>query len=337
MTPKELTEIMLSSIEEELQQSVSLARNNETDLLHHMLSYHMGWAGAEAEAEARGKRIRPLLLLLTCSAAGGDWKKALPASAAVELVHNFSLIHDDIQDNSPLRRGRTTLWKEWGIAQALNAGDAMFTLAHLALLRLDEQSSPGIVIKAARILQNACLQLTQGQYLDLDYETRKDLSIDDYWPMVKTKTAALLAACTELGALVACSSEVCQKQYRQFGISLGLAFQVQDDLLGIWGDGMVTGKSAESDLVSGKKSLPVLYGINQRGKFYKRWTQGPFKPEEVSDLAALLETEGARRYTEEKANHLTAEALLTLDQVKPVGLAGETLKSLAVKLLKRKS
>ena len=337
MSSTDLTQSMLSAIEEELQMAVSLANYHRTGIFHYMLAYHLGWEGDGAGAEARGKRLRPLLLLLTCYAAGGDWERAIPAGAAVELVHNFSLIHDDIQDNSPLRRGRTTLWQQWGIAQAINAGDAMFTLAHLALLRLDEQSSPGIVIKAARILQQACLQLTQGQYLDLDYETRNDLSIDDYWPMVKAKTAALMASCTELGALIAGTNEARQASFRQFGLSLGLAFQVQDDLLGIWGDGMITGKSAESDLISGKKSLPVLFGISQKGQFYQRWSQSPFKNEELPELAALLETEGARSFTEEQANLLTEEALRAIDQAKPHGLAGEILESLTLKLLKRES
>lgn len=339
MPTESLTKSMLLAIEDELQEAVSLANEHGTSAMHHMLAYHLGWVGEGAGAEARGKRLRPLLLLLTCSAAGGDWKSALPASAAVELVHNFSLIHDDIQDDSPLRRGRTTLWKNWGIAQAINAGDAMFTLAHLALLRLDQRSPAKVVIQAAQILQEACLHLTQGQYLDLDYETREYLSIEDYWPMVNAKTAALLAACTELGALVAETEESRRKNFRQFGLSLGLAFQVQDDLLGIWGNGMITGKSAESDLISGKKSLPVLFGIGQKGRFFERWMQRPFKPEEIPELAALLESEGARTFTEKQTIRLTDEAVVALGEAVPDNdnIAGKVLVDLALKLLKRRS
>jgi geranylgeranyl diphosphate synthase, type I len=328
---------MQSAIETELKRAVLLANDDRTTDLHHMLSYHLGWEGEGAGAEARGKRIRPLLLLLTCLAAGGNWEKALPASAAVELVHNFSLIHDDIQDNSPLRRGRTTLWKHWGIAQAINAGDAMFTLAHLSLLRLDEYLQSAVVIKAAEILQQACLQLTQGQYLDLEYETREDLTISDYWPMVKAKTAILIATCTELGALISGANEVHCSEFRRFGLSLGLAFQVQDDILGIWGDGMLTGKSIHSDLISGKKSLPVLYGIYQKGEFYNRWIQGPIKPEEVPGLAEMLDKEGARLFTEEHGNRLTGEALQALKNSKPGKQAGNILETITLSLLKRKS
>src|SRR4030067_283120 len=142
-----------------------------------MVAYHLGWEGDGAGSDARGKRIRPLLVVLACAAAGGDWGKALPAAAAVELVHNFSLIHDDIQDNSPLRRGRTTVWKHWGIPQAINAGDAMLTLAHLSALRLANTISAEVAIQAATIFQQACLQLTKGQYLDLSYENRRPLSL----------------------------------------------------------------------------------------------------------------------------------------------------------------
>jgi geranylgeranyl diphosphate synthase type I len=297
----------------------------------------MGWEGEGAGPDAAGKRIRPLLVLLTAASAGGDWRCALPAAAAVELVHNFSLIHDDIEDNSPLRRGRPTLWKKWGVAQAVNAGDAMFTLAHLEILRLEEHVSTETTLLAARRLLETCLHLTQGQYLDLSYETRPDLSLEDYWPMIGGKTGALIAACTELGALAAGRDKQVQDQYRQFGRLLGLAFQAQDDLLGIWGDAALTGKSAESDLVSGKKSLPVLYGLGLGGPFAQRWREGPIRPEEVPALSSQLEAEGALGYTQETADRLTGQALETLEAVDPQGEAGQALRELARHLLSRSS
>ncbi|HZW04764.1 MAG TPA: polyprenyl synthetase family protein, partial [Anaerolineaceae bacterium] len=128
--------------------------------LQAMLCYHMGWEGETSNVEAQGKRIRPLLVLLSTAACGGDWKAALPAAAAVELLHNFSLIHDDVEDQSHLRRGRATLWSRWGSALAINAGDAMFSLANLAILRLLETASVDIAIQAAAILQQTCLHLT---------------------------------------------------------------------------------------------------------------------------------------------------------------------------------
>jgi geranylgeranyl diphosphate synthase type I len=328
-------EIMLPTIENELERALLPVKTTELAGLYQMFAYHLGWEGEGAGPEARGKRIRPLLLMLTTAAAGGNWKTALPAAAAVELVHNFSLIHDDIEDNSPLRRGRPTVWQKWGIAQATNTGDAMFTLAHLSILCLKETSPAGCVLEAAHILQNTCLRLTQGQYLDISYEAQGDLNLDAYWSMVSGKTAALLSACTELGALVAGASKEHQDAYRDFGHALGLAFQAQDDLLGIWGDSALTGKSAESDLLTGKKSLPVLFGLSQKAIFYQRWEQGGIIDKEIPALAEQLKVEGAYEYTQEAVRRLTAQSLQALSRAHPQGAAGQALHALAIKLLGR--
>lgn len=323
------------AIEAELQQVVSRLHQPALEGMYAMLTYHMGWEGEGAGPEARGKRIRPLLVLLTTAASGGEWENALPAAAAVELVHNFSLIHDDIQDESPLRRGRKTVWKIWGRAQAINAGDAMFALAFLALHRLAETVSPSVALRAQLILQEACLALTQGQFLDLSYEKTHALSIEAYWPMVSGKTGALLSACLGLGALIGDTSPVIFEAYHDFGLWLGLAFQVLDDYLGIWGDAALTGKSTESDLITGKKSLPVLFGLEQKGPFARRYTEGPLRSEEVASLAAQLTAEGARDFTLQKADELTARALHALQQAQPQGEAGQSLQTLAHRLLKR--
>jgi geranylgeranyl diphosphate synthase type I len=329
------TQELLDALEQELHQSLSDLRYPALNQYYEMLAYHLGWEGEGAGPKTRGKRVRPLLVLLSCAAAGGNWQDALPAAAAVELVHNFSLIHDDIQDNSPMRRGRETVWQRWGIAQAINTGDAMLTLAHLALLRLEKTSSPDTTIQAVKALQLACLQLTQGQYLDLAYEIREQLSADEYWQMVGGKTASLLGACTELGAIVAQTSQLRQQAFRDFGFYLGLAFQAQDDILGIWGDAALTGKSSESDLSAKKKSLPVLYGLDQQGKFADRWAEGPIKPKEVKILADQLEKEGARSHAQDSANEMTTKALKALKSASPHGEAGEALTNLAHRLLRR--
>ncbi len=326
---------MLPSIEVELKNAVDSSNIPALADFHNMMAYHMGWEGEGAGPGATGKRIRPLLVLLTCAAAGGQWQHALPASAAVELLHNFSLIHDDIEDNSPLRRGRSTVWVKWGIPQAINTGDAMLTLAHLTILRLADHINPIIALEAVRILQQTCLELTKGQYLDISYENRSDLALDDYWPMISGKTGALISACTHLGALTAQADRVIQAAYRMFGYNLGLAFQTLDDLLGIWGNAANTGKSAQSDLVSGKKSLPVLYGLGQNKAFAQRWREGPILLGEVESVARLLEQEGARDYTQETAACLTDKALGALEVARPTGPAGDELYTLANQLLKR--
>lgn len=326
---------LLPFIESELQRQVACLDQPRTRAFHEMLTYHMGWTGEGAGPEATGKRIRPLMVLLTAAACGADWKRALPAAAAVELVHNFSLVHDDIQDNSPKRRGRPTAWVRWGAPMAINVGDALFVISNQALIDLLEFHSADRVVRASSILHDTCLDLTRGQFLDMSYEERHDLSVDDYWPMVGGKTAALLAACCQIGALLGGADETRQESYRAFGFDLGLAFQVQDDILGIWGDEAVTGKSAASDLVEGKNSLPVLYGLSQGGKFSERWKQGPIQPEEVAQVAQWLVDAGGYEYAQSQAKQWTDKALQSLESAAPQGQAGETLIGLAHKLLKR--
>jgi geranylgeranyl diphosphate synthase type I len=325
----------LLEIEKELKNIINRVDKPRYRHLHTMMAYHMGWGGEGVGPKTTGKRIRPTLVLLTTEAAGGRWKSALPAAASVELIHNFSLLHDDIEDNSSLRRGRPTVWVKWGVPQAINAGDSMFSLAHLAMLELANTTAPSVAFKAIQILEDTCLDLTKGQFLDIFYETHSDLKIEDYWPMVSGKTGVLIACCTELGALIAGGDEESQSHYRSFGLYLGLAFQALDDLLGIWGDSGKIGKSIASDLITGKKTLPVLYGLEKNGEFSKRWREGPISPEEVQVLADTLEAEGARAYTQEMADHYTKNALDELNKANPMGDAGIALRTLANQLLRR--
>jgi len=335
------TKPLFSAIESELQRQISRLDMPRTRHFHEMLTYHMGWTGEGAGPEATGKRIRPLLVLLTClasgSAAGQDdaWRSALPAAAAVELVHNFSLVHDDIQDNSDKRRGRPTTWVKWGVPLAINVGDALFVISNQAVIDLKEDYPAAIVVRAAEILHNTCLDLTRGQFLDISYEERKDLTVEDYWPMVSGKTAALLSACCHMGALLGGADETAQDAYRAFGHYLGLAFQVQDDILGIWGDEVLTGKSAAGDLIEGKNSLPVLAGLGAKGKFAARWGLGPVQVEEVQELARLLASEGGYATATEAAKQMTDLALMSLREADPQGEAGAALFDLTNRLLRR--
>ncbi|WKZ48607.1 MAG: polyprenyl synthetase family protein [Anaerolineales bacterium] len=329
------TKELLPAIEAELQKQVSRLDAPRTKDFHAMLTYHMGWTGEGAGSEATGKRIRPILVLLTTAACGASWQLALPAAAAIELVHNFSLVHDDIQDNSPTRRGRKTVWTKWGAPMAINVGDALFVMSSQAIVDLKKDYPAETVLKAADILHNTCLDLTRGQYLDMSYEERSDLGVEDYWHMISGKTSALIAACCHIGALLGGADEDKQEVYRSFGHYLGLAFQVQDDILGIWGDEKVTGKSVASDLVEGKNSLPVLAGLDKKGKFAERWAQGPIKAEEVGEVARLLASEGGLLAAQEAAKQMTDLALMNLREADPQGEAGEALFHLANRLLGR--
>ncbi|MGA7194820.1 MAG: polyprenyl synthetase family protein [Anaerolineales bacterium] len=337
MSLNEYTEAMLPAIETELQNQV--ARLNEPSLhpFYEMLTYHMGWTGEGSGSMATGKRIRPLIVLLITASYQSKWLCALPAAAAIELVHNFSLVHDDIQDNSDRRRGRTTVWKKWDMPQAINVGDALFVISNQAILDLAKGFPPDTVVGTARVIHNACLDLTRGQYLDMAYENRNDLSIKDYWSMIEGKTASLISACTQVGAILGGADDKTIDQYRLFGRDLGLAFQVQDDILGIWGDEALTGKSAASDLLEGKNSLPVLYGISQKGKFARRWTASAIHSDEAAAVAQLLADEGAREYAQSEAQRITNQALNTLEKINPKNEAGKALVDLTNKLLNRKS
>ena len=327
---------MIPAVEEDMR-SVMAVEAKHGDLFYGMMHYHLGWVDEKLQNvhAGSGKRVRPLLCLLAAGAAGGQWQQAIPGASALELLHNFTLIHDDIQDESPLRRGRTTLWKRWGVAQAINAGDAMFSLAQISLLRLAPEVPSDVIVSASKIFQENCLALTQGQYLDLSYETRGDVSLEAYWPMVSGKTAAMIAASAQTGAIIAEADSLVCDAYRRFGRFLGLAFQALDDLLGIWGDAALTGKSSESDLLSGKLSLPVLFGLSQAGSFARRWSEGSITVGEIPAVTAQLEREGAQSYTQNKADELTGEALSALRDANPQGEAGKALFELTDMLLKR--
>jgi len=337
MNMKTYIENFLPSIESELQRQVARLDEPRTRPFYEMLTYHMGWTGEGAGTEATGKRIRPQLVLLTTAACGANWQFALPGAACVEFIHNFSLVHDDIQDKSDLRRGRPTVWKKWGEAHAINVGDALFILAHLALSELKDKFTAEVALKAESAIDRACLDLTRGQYLDMFYESQAGLTIKNYWPMVAGKTAALLSACTHVGAILGNADELTQEAYRDFGHFLGLAFQVHDDYLGIWGDSALTGKSTDSDLVTGKKSLPVLYGLGKDGPFARRRAEGPVSAGEVPALAEQLAREGAKVFTQETADRMTDLALQSLRQANPQAEAGEALFELANLLSNRQS
>jgi geranylgeranyl diphosphate synthase type I len=331
----DLISSMLPEIESELMRQVSRLDEEYSLPFKEMLTYHLGWTGEGAGEEATGKRIRPLLLLLTAASCGMDWKKALPAAAAVELVHNFSLVHDDIQDNSPKRRGRPTVWVKWGSPLAINVGDALFALSTLALTDLGHEFPHDRVLESIRILQQTCLDLTRGQYLDMSFEDRSDVKIEDYWLMITGKTASLLSASCHIGAILGDADESTEEAYRSFGHFLGLAFQVQDDILGIWGDENVTGKSTASDLIEKKKSLPVLAGLGKHGQFAELWNNAPITPDNVEQAAKLLASDSAYTYSHDIARQMTDLANNSLREADPQGEAGDALMDLADRLLHR--
>jgi geranylgeranyl diphosphate synthase type I len=310
--------------------------------LGNMLRYHMGWQdehGHPCNIES-GKFIRSNLCLLSCQAVGGETSQVMPAAAAVELIHNFSLIHDDIEDASYERHHRPTVWKLWGQSQAINAGDALFTLAYLALLKLKERGiADAKIVSSAKMLSVACSDLCEGQYLDVEYENRLDITVEDYLDMADKKTAALLALSTSLGAYLGSEDSKLVDFFHLFGKELGIAYQICDDVLGIWGVEESTGKSA-SDISQRKKTLPVVYGLQSsdggtRKRLEKLYSQKSIKGEDIKEVTEILDHLGARDYAENLAEQYYYKALAQLDATQLDTSRQAPLKETACFLLKR--
>lgn len=334
MKLSEFSKLAIPQIEAEMKDILSSAKQGEDSSLHDMLTYHLGWSGNNLTSQSQGKRIRPLLLLLTTGAAGGKWEHALAGAATVELIHNFSLIHDDIEDNSAERRGRKTLWVRDSLPLALNAGDALFSLSFMGLSRLGSHHNTDISFQAFTKTAETCLKLTQGQHMDMSFEFADHVTVEQYLEMISGKTAALLSLSAELGALLACKSPDTQKSYKRVGEDLGFAFQVVDDILGIWGNPDKTGKSVASDLLSRKKSLPILFGLNQGGLFSEMWEE-EISPANVANLAEQLKLEGGYDYAKDRAHEYTQSALESIHNANPSGVFAEAFTDLTNLLIKR--
>ena len=312
-------------------------------LLYRMMRYHLGWEDAQGRpAEGvGGKALRPSLCLWACEALGGHPRKAVPAAAALELTHNFSLVHDDIQDADRERRHRPTVWVVWGLGQAINAGDSLLTLANLALLRLvDAGLEPAAVVRACRILDEACLAMIEGQCLDLEFEERVQVSVDEYLEMIEKKSGALFGAALHLGALAAGADEALGERFGHAGRLLGTAFQVRDDMLGVWGRRDVTGKPAAADIRRRKKTLPLLYAESAASAGERRaladiYGRQTLDDDDVQQVVGILERAGANDYCQDMARGRLDEALVELSSTAITPAAYCELREVADFLLER--
>ena len=307
-----------------------------------MQEYQLGWRDERLQPAQidPGKLLRPQLALLACRAAGGDPRQALPLAAGIQLIHDFSLIHDDIEDNSDLRRGRPTVWKLWGLPQGINTGDGMFVIAHLAIHQLAEAGVPAeVALEILKRFDQTILAICEGQFLDISYEGNLAISEADYLAMISRKTAALIAAATGLGAIVGGADQATAKAMFEYGEHIGLAFQVQDDVLGIWGDPELTGKPFAADLYRRKLSLPVIHALHapdQREALGDLYRQPDIGDTQARALLDILDQCGARGYTEAVAEHYHRQALAALDGAQgDAGVLAE-IRTLTERLLDRK-
>jgi geranylgeranyl diphosphate synthase type I len=278
-------------------------------------AYHLGWTDA-AGVPTRGgggKAVRPALATLSAQAAGAPARVGIPGAVAVELVHNFSLVHDDVMDGDTERRHRPTVWAVWGITSAILTGDALLALAQEVLL---DSASPHRAA-AARLLAEATRHLIRGQVQDVAFERRSEVSLAECLEMVSGKTGALLSASAAIGAVLAGAPTEVINALSTFGAELGIAFQLVDDLLGIWGDPATTGKPVFSDLRSRKKSLPVTYALSQggpAGRELAAWLGGS-APDGEAWAADLIEAAGGRQWAAEEARRRIEVATGALSSV----------------------
>ena len=268
--------------------------------LYDMMRYHFGWMDENGiqQHTSNGKAVRPTLCLVACRALdpSGDYKRALPAAAAVELVHNYSLIHDDIQDDDRERRHRPTVWSVWGKPQAINAGTAMRLLANTALRRLNVPFPKESCLH--RLIDEATISLIEGQYLDISFEDRFDITVGDYCEMIGGKTGALFACSLQVGAELGTDNSASVDAFRQFGWYLGMAFQVRDDILGIWGLQEETGKPSCNDIRRRKKTLPVVHALeqatrSQRNELMSCYRSSFLEEDQVHRVLEVLESVGS--------------------------------------------
>lgn len=314
---------------------------------HHIrgiISYHFGWVDQNFEPAnfERGKMFRPTISLLVFEALTGHYKEALPVAAAIEIIHNFSLIHDDIEDNDVERRGRSTAWTIWGVPRVINAGDFLYSLAYTALYQLDPNKfRPERIFSVLRLINEACLALTEGQDLDLRFETIQAVSTEMYIDMVYKKTGALIEAAILSGAKLGTSNEEIVRNYHEFAHNIGIAFQIRDDILGIWGDTAETGKSSVNDLRKKKKTLPVIYMFDKSSGSRRKTledcysTPAPLSDKEIEFVRESLEWADAYNYTNSIAFSYRQKAFYALDRVDISNQAQSELKTIARFLVDR--
>ena len=301
--------------------------------LFSMLRYHLGWQDSDGNpaAEDAGKGLRPVLVLASCEINGGDWHDALPAAAALELIHNFSLLHDDIQDRDTTRRGRATAWTVFGVHEAIAAGNAMRVVADQTLLALSETGLAASTVMAASLaLTSRYVEMTEGQYLDMSFEDSDDVTTDAYLDMISRKTGALIDCAMYLGSLVATGDARTAEAFGACGRKLGLAFQVRDDLLGIWGDPAATGKPVGSDIKRKKKSMPIVHVFQRANDAQREWLRTAYAAEEVAgdDIERVLDL--LAELDSEAVVHQTAvdQASGAMDALKGLQLAPEARESI---------
>ena len=299
-----------------IEREVKRALGSHESSLADLLRYQLGWTPEGLPNLA--KCLRPSLCLLACEGLGGDLDQALPIAVAVELVHNFSLIHDDIEDGDDIRHHRATLWRAYGRDPAIAAGIDLWTVAYQTLSTAQDTGlPPAQVLDARRVLNDACGEMIEGQHQDLTFELRTDVTLSEYIEMIGRKSAALISASLQLGALVAGAGPDQLESIGSFGRNLGLAFQIRDDILGIWGEGSATGKPVGADIARKKKSLPVVHALQQavgrdRDTLRSVYAKPEVSDDDVGNVLDILQRWNCRYFAQGLAEDYRSRAMAAL-------------------------
>jgi geranylgeranyl diphosphate synthase type I len=307
--------------------------------LYAAVRHQLGWS--EGGLPQLGKCLRPTLCLIGCEAAGGDPGSALPAAAAIELLHNFSLIHDDIEDGDEMRHHRPTVWAAFGKGRAALAGLALWAIALKGFAGLVERGvPPERALAARRLVSDACNEMISGQHLDLTYEGRPRVSLREYTEMISLKTAALIAAALQAGAVLGGAPEDEVHRLGEFGRNLGLAFQIRDDILGIWGEGSATGKPVGADIARRKKSLPVVHALEHvvepdRTTLRRLYARPHLDEADVAEVLDILQRWNVRYFVQGLAEDYGARAMSALAQTEVTAAARRDLDELMGFILRR--
>ena len=331
-----------------IQSALGAILPNESLRLSGPFRYHLGWADRQGRfldaPQDPGKAVRPALCLFACQALGGSWERAMPAALALELIHNFSLIHDDMQDGDEMRRHKPTVWYVWGSPKALSVGNAMHSAAYQTALALVERGvSNAKALRCSRLLGENSLSMIKGQVQDLQFEDSLNISIEAYLGMIKLKTGALITCALQMGALLATENNEHVNAFTQYGRSLGRMFQIRDDVLGIWGDEKTTGKagrSSDNDIRRKKKSYPIVLALQNadkpdRQRLESIYSKQTLDQQDVDQVLAILESVRSQETAQMMINKEASQAMEALTPVPLSDWAREEAQSLVNFLVSR--
>ena len=304
-----------SEYQQAVEQELRDVFDGREGFLYNLLRYHLGWVDQHGSPQEGGPllHLQGAVALVCCEALGADFRQALPAAAGVELIHNFTLVHGEVQAGRAESVDRPGIWWVWGPAQAINAGDGLHALGRTTIMRLGRRgASPERVLRAVRSLDQACLQLCEGQYMDLEFQDQMMVTDAAYMNMINRKAGALTGCAAESGALAAGASESQCAALHKFGAGLGSAWQIARDIGDLWGE-LGDGITA-SNIISKKKSLPIIHALEHGSLAAKRelgtiYMKRVMEPEDASRLVSVLDETGARAAAENRARQLAEDGL----------------------------